>query len=136
MANLGRCPVEREETMLLLPDLFLFIKKMLFLKEHPTISDFQEYVKKLEKERGFDVTSSNIQTALQLGEEVGELFKAIRKTEKMRVDENSKFTSIGEELADIFIFTLVIANRYEINLEHAFREKEEINKKRNWSAPA
>jgi len=106
----------------------------LFLKQNPTLGDIQAYVSILEQERGFDKTTTNIQSALQLGEEVGELFKAIRKAEKMRVDTNSKFTSIEEELADILIYVSALANRYGVNLEEAFRAKEEINKKRVWSA--
>lgn len=106
---------------------------MLYLKEKPTLADIQEYVRQMEKERGFDMSCSNTQSALQLGEEVGELFKALRKAEKRRIDNNSKFTSIEEELADILIYISSIANRYNIDLEKAFREKEEINKKREWS---
>ena len=67
-----------------------------------------------------------------LGEEIGELFKAIRKKEKIKVDHNSKFGSIDEELADIIIYLCAIANRFDIDLEKAFRDKEEINKKRAW----
>jgi NTP pyrophosphatase (non-canonical NTP hydrolase) len=39
---------------------------------------------------------------------------------------------VEEELADIIIYLSSIANRYNINLETAFRNKEEINKKREW----
>ena len=106
---------------------------MLHLKNHSTLKDIQEYVRQLEAERGFDTTSSNIQVALQLGEEIGELYKAIRKEEKMRVDSNSTCTSIKEELADILIYISALANRYGIDLEKAFREKEERNKQRQWN---
>jgi len=106
---------------------------MLHLKGNPALKDIQEYVRQLEAERGFDTTSSNIQVALQLGEEIGELYKAIRKEEKMRVDGNSAFTSIEEELADILIYISALANRYGIGLEKAFRKKEEINKQRQWN---
>ncbi|MFH0856449.1 MAG: MazG nucleotide pyrophosphohydrolase domain-containing protein [bacterium] len=67
-----------------------------------------------------------------LGEEIGELFKAIRKSEKLEIDQKSKITSIEEEIADVIILLSSIANRYDIDIETAFREKEEINKKRNW----
>ncbi|MDB5259109.1 MAG: hypothetical protein JWO73_317 [Candidatus Taylorbacteria bacterium] len=102
------------------------------LKENPTLADIQEYVGVLERELGFDKTTTNLQSALQLGEEVGELFKAIRKAEKMRVAGDAKIGSIDEELADILIFISAIANRYSIDLEKALRNKEEINKKREW----
>lgn len=67
-----------------------------------------------------------------LGEEVGELFKAVRKSEGLSIDSNSAFTEIGDELTDIFIYLCAIANRKNIDLESAFRNKEEINKKRIW----
>lgn len=104
---------------------------MPILKDKPTLKEIQEYVKELEQERGFS-EASVIQNCLQLGEEIGELFKAVRKSEKLKIDKNSTFTSVEEELADIIIYLSAIANRYEIDLESAFRNKEEINKKREW----
>lgn len=105
----------------------------LLLKENPTLKDYQEYVKKLEKERGFE-QQDVIQKCLLLGEEIGELFKAIRKMECISIDRNkSKITTVEEELADILIYVCAIANRYNIDVETAFREKEVENKKRVWS---
>lgn len=101
------------------------------LKNQPTLKDFQDYVKELEIERGF-TSDSVLQKCLMLGEEVGELFKSIRKSEKIKIDQNSNFKQIDEELADVIIFLCSIANRYDIDLEKAFREKEEKNKKRTW----
>jgi len=103
------------------------------LKNNPTLKDFQEYVKELEKERGFE-KQNVIEKSLLLGEEIGELFKAIRKMQAISIDKKkSKITSVEEELADILIYVCTIANRYTIDLETAFREKEEINKTRVWS---
>lgn len=101
------------------------------LKPQPTLKDFQEYVIRLEEERGF-TDDTLLQRSLLLGEEVGELFKAIRKAEKMGVDPESIIGSVDEELADILIFLCSIANRLGIDLEKAFREKEEVNKRRIW----
>jgi len=101
------------------------------LKKEPTLSDFQKYVTELEHERGF-ITQTTIDKCLLLGEEVGELFKAVRKSEGLSVDENSTFTEIGDELTDIMIYLCAIANRKGIDLEQAFRAKEKINKKRIW----
>ena len=104
---------------------------MLYLQEKPTLQNFQKYVTELEKERGF-LEQNVLQKCLMLGEEVGELFKAVRKQQNIKIDNNSKIGTIDEELADILIFVCSIANRYAIDLEKAFREKEEINKKRTW----
>lgn len=104
---------------------------MLKLNHKPSLSDFQEYVTKLEHKRGF-INQTTIDKCLLLGEEVGELFKAVRKSEGLAIDTNSTFTEIGDELADVFIYLCAIANRKGIDLEEAFRAKEEKNKKRIW----
>ena len=103
------------------------------LKNNPSLSDFQKYVSELEIERGF-ASQTIIDKCLLLGEEVGELFKAVRKSEGLLVDSNSKFSEIGDELTDILIYLCAIANRKGIDLEEAFRAKEEKNKNRIWKA--
>ena len=101
------------------------------LKNNPTLENFQQYVSELETERGF-ASQTIIDKCLLLGEEVGELFKAVRKTEGLLIDSNSSFSEIGDELTDIFIYLCAIANRKGIDLETAFRAKEEKNKTRTW----
>lgn len=101
------------------------------IKGKPTLKDFQKYVTELETERGFSAQTT-IEKCLLLGEEVGELFKAIRKSEGLSIDSNSNVSETGDELTDIFIYLCAIANRKNIDLETAFREKEEKNKQRSW----
>lgn len=102
------------------------------LQPSPTLTDIQLYVSELEKERGF-ADQDVLQKCLLLGEEVGELFKAIRKESQMSIDPNSKVSHIGDELADLLIMMCSVANRMDVNLEQAFRQKEEVNKKRTWT---
>ena len=104
----------------------------LILPAGATLADFQKYESDMEKVRGFD-QQPVLEKFLLLSEEVGELSKAIRKLQGIKIDQNSQVGKIPEELADIFIMTLSIANKLEIDLEEAFREKEEVNKQRNWS---
>ena len=101
------------------------------MKPNPNLADYQSYVVSLEDETGFSEQSVQ-DKCLLLGEEVGELFKAIRKKEGVKIDLNSKFGTIEEELVDIFIYLCAIANRYNIDLETAFRDKEAINHQRVW----
>jgi NTP pyrophosphatase (non-canonical NTP hydrolase) len=103
------------------------------LLDKPSLRDFQNYVIELEKERGFS-NQTTIDKCLLLGEEVGELFKAVRKSEGLVIDINSNFTEISDELTDIFIYLCAIANRNNIDLEESFRAKEEKNKKRVWKS--
>ena len=95
------------------------------------LRDYQRYVTELERERGFD-DQDVIQKCLLMGEEVGELFKAVRKSEGMKMDRHSQVGSVGEELADVLIYLCSIANRFDIDLEQAFLEKESRNKQRQW----
>lgn len=83
----------------------------------------------MEEERGF-TEETLIEQCLLIGKEVGELFKAIRKSTGMKTDEYIDCGPVGLELADILIYTCCLANRFDIDLEEAFRKKEELNKKR------
>ena len=103
---------------------------MLELRNVPTLFEFQKYVAELEIERGFS-DQSTIEKCLLLGEEVGELFKAVRTSAGLKVDVPGG--EIAMELADILIYVCAIANRCDVDLEASFRAKEEINKTRTWS---
>ena len=105
----------------------------LFIKENPTLADFQAYARAMEKERGFE-NETIVEQCLLLGEEVGELFKAVRKNKtKLSFDhKNSKANELADELADIMIYLFCISNKLKIDLEKAIRDKERINKERVW----
>ncbi len=103
----------------------------MILGPRPTLADLQAYVEDLENERGFsDQTARD--KCLLLGEEAGELFRAVRRAEGLRVDPASRRAEVGEELADLLIYLCAIANRYGIDLEAAFRAKEARNRERTW----
>ncbi len=52
------------------------------------------------------------QNLVWLGEEVGELYKAVRENE-----------GIEEEIADVFAWLLSVANVLDVDVEEAFRKK-------------
>lgn len=105
----------------------------LTLKENPTIADFQQYIRDMVVERGFDKETVPEVFMLFL-EECGELAKAARKLEaNVKTDSNSTVHNLEHEAADVFVYLLDICNHFDIDLEKAFREKEEINKQRTWS---
>ncbi len=56
------------------------------LNANPILSDFQRYVHDLEVERGF-IDQTVLMKTLMLGEEMGELFKAIRKQQQIKIDQ-------------------------------------------------
>ena len=100
------------------------------LPTRPILADFQRYVVELEDVRGFS-DQSVIDKCLLMGEEVGELFKAVRTREGLKIDVPGG--EVGQELADVFIFLCSIANRYGLDLEAEIRAKEEKNKTRVWT---
>jgi NTP pyrophosphatase (non-canonical NTP hydrolase) len=105
----------------------------LYLKPNPTLDDVQAYVRLMEQERGF--TKDDIAgKCMLLSEEVGELFKCVRKSHTTLGIDSSKqydFDAAGE-IADILIVLTTIANRLGVDLEQAFRAKEDKNKQRQW----
>jgi NTP pyrophosphatase (non-canonical NTP hydrolase) len=101
------------------------------LVPNASLAQLQAFVAELEMERGF-ARESTQDKCLLLGEEMGELFKAIRKEVGIGVDPNSSVTSAAEELADVLVFVLAIANRCAVDLEAALRAKENKNSARHW----
>ena len=105
---------------------------MLPLKQATALDDLQRYVAEMEEERGFS-NRDVLQQCLLLGEEVGELFKAVRKHKKMRIGTTSITGTVDEELADVLIYLCAIANRLEISIDDALRRKEALNETRTWT---
>ena len=104
------------------------------LGSEPTLAALQAYVGELETERGFE-SQSVLDKCLLLGEEIGELFKAVRKSQGLLVERSSVIGEVADELADVLIYLCAIANRCDIDLECAFRDKEKRNHERTWEAP-
>jgi NTP pyrophosphatase (non-canonical NTP hydrolase) len=105
---------------------------MLPLPGTATLNAIQRYVAEMEQERGF-ADGSVLDQCLHLGEEVGELFKAVRKTEHLPIGSTDIVGTVDEELADVLIFLCAIANRYGIDLADALRRKEQHNEQRIWA---
>jgi NTP pyrophosphatase (non-canonical NTP hydrolase) len=102
------------------------------LSDHPTLTDLQRYVEQVCQERGW--TKDNYsEKFLLFTEEVGELAKAIRKRAGL-YDEKAKQkqANLEEEFADVLSYLLDLANYFQIDLEKAFRDKEQINEARKW----
>ena len=103
----------------------------LHLKDSPTLADLQQYVKDMVAERGFH-EETIAQRFMLLMEESGEFAKAARKAEGIKFAADSQTKELAHEAADVLIMLLGLCNMLDINLEQAFREKEEKNKRRTW----
>ena len=102
------------------------------LPSNATLQDYQALIKELVVARGFDKeTVSEVFTLLV--EEVGELAKAIRKSNGQKYGEHSRQHEVEEELADVFWLLIDLANRLEVDLAKAFKDKETINQTRNYA---
>jgi NTP pyrophosphatase (non-canonical NTP hydrolase) len=104
----------------------------LVLSGTPVLADYQRYIADMVQERGFG-DESLAQAYMLFVEEVGELAKAARKKAGLKMDTQAAQQEAEHEAADVFILFLDICNKLDIDLEKAFRAKEEINKQRTWS---
>lgn len=103
----------------------------LHLKQNPTLAEYQQYVNEMVVERGFEDETIE-QIFMMLMEEVGEMAKACRKYAGVSFADDTKRKELEDEVADVFIYILDICNQFDIDLEKAFRKKEEKNSKRVW----
>jgi len=105
---------------------------MTSLPTHPTLPELQRYEDEICKERGW--TKDNYaEKFLLFTEEVGELAKAIRKTQGLYQEKaRRKQVELEEEFADVLSYLLDLANYFQVDLETAFREKEQVNMTRTW----
>lgn len=105
---------------------------MAHLPEHPTLKDLQKYMDEVCKERGW-TKDTYAEKFLLFSEEVGELAKAMRKATGLYQEKaKQKHIELAEEFADVLSYLLDLANYFSVDLEQAFREKEQINQNRVW----
>lgn len=112
---------------------------MISLPPHATLGDYQRYIEDLETQQGWSDVDL-VHNCFLMGEEVGELFKAVRKINRMFEQgeappetQTQRLEHVGEELVDVFNYLLAIANRLDIDLEQAFIKKNAYNQTRTWS---
>jgi NTP pyrophosphatase (non-canonical NTP hydrolase) len=101
------------------------------LPNAPTLADLQRYVSDMEAARGFD-KDDILAKSISFIEEVGELFRALKKTYIRKQKGSTEQFDIPGEFADVLIYLCAMANRLDVDLEKAFREKEAKNAKREW----
>jgi len=105
---------------------------MASLKDDPTLKELQRYVALVCQERGWTKDSPSEKFVLFI-EEVGELAKAMRKAAGLYEERaKQRDVSLEEEFADVLSYLLDLANCFQIDLEQAFRLKEQVNQSRTW----
>ena len=110
----------------------LLVNEFNKINANSNLNEIQKYITKMMEVNGFNNTP--LELLWYLTKEVGELAKEIRKNESnMEMDINKKYSSnIKDELADVFIYVLTIADKYNIDLLDALKRKETINLERTW----
>lgn len=112
------------------------------LPDQASMAEYQRYIHALESMHGW-LDVDLVHNCFLMGEEVGELFKAIRKYNRY-YDEglpddskpaanDTRKTDVAEEIVDVFNYLLALANRMDIDLESAFRAKNAHNQTRTWT---
>ena len=104
------------------------------LPKNATMSDYQALIHSLETHHGW-LDVDLIHNCFMMGEEVGELFGAIRQYEAYfkKAGVTASKEDIAEEIVDVFNYLLAIANRLDIDVEEAFRKKNARNFVRTWN---
>jgi len=98
------------------------------LPKNATLKQLQEYIIKMKIERNFD-NDKLFEADLLLGE-CNELISAVRKHNEINTINHMNDELVGsvrEEIADVLIYLLNIANQHNIDLDEALREKEAYN---------
>src|SRR5215472_7449384 len=105
---------------------------MAHLNDTPTLSDLQHYLTEVCQERGWTKDSPAEKFVLFV-EEVGELAKAMRQAAGL-YEEHAKPREmfLEEEFAYVLSYLLDLANCFQVDLEQAFRAKEQVNQSRTW----
>jgi NTP pyrophosphatase (non-canonical NTP hydrolase) len=98
-----------------------------------SLADLQIYIRTVIEQRGFSDEGAK-DLMLLMVEEVGELAKALRKHVGLKIDQQkaASYTSVEEEVADVFIYLLTLCNVLEIDLFTALKNKELKNEQRFW----
>lgn len=109
------------------------------LPPNATMADYQRYVHALEERHGW-LDVDLVHNCFLMGEEVGELFKAVRRVVRLYEQEGApeqaqdeRRQEAADEIVDVLNYLLAIANRLDVDVEEAFRRKNAENQTRSWT---
>ena len=92
----------------------------------PALKAFQQYYRRAAIERGYSKEGPK-ECLLLMMEEVGELARALRKREKLVRHGSYERSNEAQELADVFLYVVHMANVLGLDLANAVKAKEFIN---------
>jgi NTP pyrophosphatase (non-canonical NTP hydrolase) len=92
---------------------------------------FQQYVRQVMSERGFDDERIS-QKFMLLLEEAGEFAQAARQKASLAQATDVAAADLNDSAADVFAILLDLCNHLNIDLEEAFVIRERKNQSRTW----
>jgi len=94
-----------------------------------TLNDLQAMIRKFVDDRDWDKFHNPKDLSISLSLEAAEVLEHFqwKNTEEMQRHSLDKKSEIGEELADVLYWTLLLANKLDINLVNAFEKKMVLN---------
>lgn len=101
------------------------------LAKNPTLGDLQVFIQQLVVERDWD-SHTVAERFLLFSEEVGELARSIRDQTNLKSKKPVPREHLEEEFADVLSYLLDLANQFDVDLEQAFRDKQQRNETRIW----
>jgi len=94
------------------------------------IKEIQKKLANFANERDWDQFHSPKNLVMALTSEVGELnelYQWLNEEQSLLDNKNDDFSQVKHEIADIFIYLLRIADKLNIDIEDAVKEKMKIN---------
>ena len=99
--------------------------------QNASLAAYQQYVRQVMQERGFDYETVS-QKFMLLLEEAGEFAQAAREKANLAQSSDAQAEDISDAAADVFAVLLDVCNQLGINLEQAFINREHKNQTRTW----
>ena len=99
--------------------------------QNAALAAYQQYVRQVMSERGFDDETVS-QKFMLLLEEAGEFAQAARNKANLAQSSDATVEDCSDAAADVFAILLDICNQLDINLEQAFINREHKNQTRTW----
>lgn len=96
-----------------------------------SLAAYQDYVREVMRERGFDDETIS-QKFMLLLEESGEFAQAAREKANLAQASDVQADDLEDAAADVFTVLLDICNQLNIDLEKAFIKREHENESRTW----
>jgi NTP pyrophosphatase (non-canonical NTP hydrolase) len=99
--------------------------------QNASLAAYQQYVRQVMQERGFDDETVS-QKFMLLLEEAGEFAQAAREQAHLTQAVDTKKEDLSDAAADVFAILLDICNQLNLDLEQSFINREHKNRDRTW----